>query len=424
MTITATRLHIDVEESERWRRTLSVRVPADLVREERDRAARRLAGTLKLPGFRKGKVPASVVKKQYGPTLQKETLDRIIGEAYRTALTERALQPISEGEVEKVDYKPEDDLTFRISFDVRPDIRIQRISGFTVERPHVPVTDAEVEQVIAQLRDRAGTWHPADDRGPALDGDLVTVSIERLGDEGESEDQAQGYQLIVGEGDAIPDVEAAIRTLDPGTSSEFTVRFPDDFADPERRGQEQQLRISVVDRRTKELPALDDAFARSVGEFEDLDTLRARVRADLEQEAADRADSIATIRLLDQILEANPFEVPRSMVDRYMESVLGDTSKAGPQEIGAAKARIRPDAELGVKRMILINQIADLHGLHATKEGLSARLREMAEREGTTHARVRARLEKAGRLDSVRRELTDRRVLGFLRERSEVRDGA
>ena len=422
MTITATRLQIDVEESERWRRTLSVRVPAELVREERDRAAKRLAGKLKLPGFRKGKVPASVVKKQYGSTLQKETLDRVIGEAYRTALTERTLQPISDGEVEKVDYEPEEDLTFRISFDVRPDIQIQRISGFTVERPQVPVTDAEVEQVIAQLRDQAGIWHAADDPGPALDGDLVTVRIERLGDDGEPEGETQGYQLIVGEGDAIPDVEAAIQTLDPGTSGEFTVRFPDDFSNPDRRGAEQRLRISVVDRRTKELPALDDAFARSVGEFEDLDALRARVRADLEQEAADRADSMATVRLLDQILEANPFEVPRSMVDRYMESVLGDTSKAGPQEIEEAKARIRPDAELGVKRMILISRVADLRGLDATAEDLSARLAEMAEREGTTPAQVRAQLQKAGRLDGVRRELTDRKVLGFLREQSEIRD--
>ena len=422
MTITATRLQIDVEESERWRRTLSVRVPAELVREEHDRTAKRLAGKLKLPGFRKGKVPASVVKKQYGSTLQKETIDRVIGEAYRSALAERALQPISEGEVEKVDYNPEADLTFRISFDVRPDIQIQRISGFTIERPRVPVADAEVEQVIAQLRDRAGTWHPADDPGPALDGDLVTVRIERLGDDGQPEGETQGYQLIVGEGDAIPDVEAAIQTLDPGTSGDFTVRFPDDFSNPERRGQEQRVRISVVDRRTKELPALDDALARSVGEFDDLDALRDGVRADLEQEAAVRADSVATVRLLDQILEANPFEVPRSMVDGYVESVLGDTSKVGPQEIEAAKARIRPDAELGVKRMMLISRVAEQHGLHASTEDLSARLGEMAEREGTTPAQVRAQLEKAGRLDGLRRELTDRKVLGFLREQSEIHD--
>jgi trigger factor len=422
MTITSTQLQIDVQERERWRRTLSVTVPAEVVSEERSRTIKRLAGKLKLPGFRKGKVPASVVEKQYGPTLQKETLDRVIGEAYRTALTERALQPISEAEVETIDYKPEEDLTFRISFDVRPDIRIERTSGFEVERPRVPVTDPEVEQVIARLRDQAGTWNPAADPGPALDGDLVTVRIAHLDDDGEPNGEPQGYQLIVGDGDAIPDVEAAIQTLDPGTSGDFTVRFPDDFPNPDRRGEEQRLRISVIDRRTKELPPLDDAFAKAVGDFESLDALRTRIRADLEAEAAGHADSVATVRLLDAILAANPFEVPRSMVERYIESVLGDTSKASPQEVEQAKAEVRPDAELGVKRMFLINHVADQHGLHATQEDVSARIAEMAEGGGVTPAQVRAQLEKAGRLDGLQRELTDRKVFAFLREQSEIRD--
>src|SRR5690606_37657835 len=135
---------------------------------------------------------------------------------------------------------------------------------------------------------------PAPDPGPALDGDLVTVRIARLGDDGEPEGEPQGYQLVVGDGDAIPDVEAAIQTLDPGSTGDFTVRFPDDFPNAERRGEEQRLRITVVDRRVKELPALDDDFARSVGEFESLDALRARIRTDLEEEAAAHADSVAT----------------------------------------------------------------------------------------------------------------------------------
>jgi trigger factor len=230
--------------------------------------------------------------------------------------------------------------------------------------------------------------------------------------------------MIVGDGDAIPDVEAAIQTLDPGTTGDFTVRFPDDFPNEARRGEEQRLRITVVDRRTKELPAADDAFARSVGEFETLDALRTRVRADLEEEAQAHADTVATVRLLDAILEANPFEVPRSMVERYLESVLGDTSKANPQEVEQTRAQIRPDAELGVKRMMLISRVADLHGLHATGEELAARIADMADRTGISPAQARAQLEKADRLGSLDRELTDRKVFAFLREQSEIRDEA
>jgi trigger factor len=424
MTIPSAQLQIDVEERERWRRTLSVTVPAELVRQERERTVKRLAGKLKLPGFRKGKVPAAMVEKQYGPTLQRETLDRVIGEAYRTAITERSLEPISQAEVEDVEYRPESDsdLRFRISFDVRPEIRIERLGGFRVARPDVPVSEAEVDQVMHRLREQAGVWKPAGDPGPALDGDLVTVRIVRLEDGGEPEGEGQGYQLIVGDGDAIPDVEAAIQTLAPGTTGDFTVRFPDDFPNPERRGEEQRLRISVVDRRTKELPALDDAFARAMGEFDSLDALRARVRADLEEEARINADGVATVRLLDAILEANPFEVPRSMVERYIEAVMGDTSKADPEEVERTREQIRPDAELGVKRTVLITRVADAHGLHATPEEFSARIAEMAERAKITPAQARAQLDKAGRLESLERELTDRKVFAFLREKSEIRD--
>jgi FKBP-type peptidyl-prolyl cis-trans isomerase (trigger factor) len=126
-----------------------------------------------------------------------------------------------------------------------------------------------------------------------------------------------------------------------GRPANFAVRFPDDFPNAERRGEEQRLRIHVVDRRMKELPALDDAFARSVGEFETVEALRARIRADLEEEAAVHADSVATVRLLDAILEANPFEVPLSMVERYIDGVLGDTSKADPAEVQRAREEIR-----------------------------------------------------------------------------------
>src|SRR5262245_52106132 len=333
MTIASAQLRIDVQEQERWRRKVSVTVPAAVVRQERQQVVKQLASRVRLPGFRKGKVPAAVVEKQYGSALQKETLDRVIAEAYRTALAEHALQPISEGEVEKVDWQPEADLTFEISFDVRPRIELGRLSGFRVTRPRPEVGDADVQRVIERLRDQAATWKPIDDGQPAMEGELVSVRIARLKDDGEPDGEPQHYQLVVGEGDAIPDVEAAIMEVAPGQTREFTVRFPMDFPNEARRGEEQRLRITVVDRRTKELPAVDDAFAKTVGEFDTLDALKARVRADLDEESVAHAEGVVAGRLLDAVLEANPFEVPRSMVDKYIETMLGDTSKAEPGAI-------------------------------------------------------------------------------------------
>ena len=422
MSIPSAQLRIDVQEQERWRRKVSVTVPADVVRQERQQIVKQLASRLHLPGFRKGKVPAAVVERQYGQALQKETLDRVIGEAYRTALAEHALQPISEGEVEKVDWQPEADLTFEISFDVRPHIELSRLSGFRITRPRPEVADADVARVLERLRDQAATWKPIDDGQPAMEGELVSVRMQRLNDAGEPDGDPQHYQLVVGEGDAIPDVEAAIMEVAPGQTKEFTVRFPMDFPNEARRGEEQRLQITVVDRRTKDLPALDDEFARTVGEFETLDALRERARKDLEEESEAHADAVVAGRLLDAVIEANPFEVPRSMVDRYVETMLGDTSKADPAAVERARAQLGPDAEVSVKRLIAIERIADTQGLRATPDDVDARIAQLAEAGGATPAQARAQLQKNNRIEALTRELTERKVLDYLKAQSEVRD--
>lgn len=392
------------------------------MKQERAVVVKHLASRLKLPGFRKGKVPTSVVENQYGPELQKETLDKVIQEAYRAALAEHSLQPISEGEVENVDYVPEEDLTFRISFDVRPKIEVPRLSGFKVERPRVQVGEAEEDKVLDRLRDRSAVWRPVQDDGPAQEGDTVTVQLTPLGEGDLPEGEPQGYQMVVGEGDAIPDVEAAILRLAVGAAGDFTVRFPMDFADEAKRGEEQRLRISVLDRRVKELPPLDDEFARSVGDFDNVDALRARIRTDIEEEASADAEETVNKQLLNTLVEANPFDVPRSMVDRYVESLLGDTSKAEPEVVARAREQILPEAERGVKRILVIDHVAEVRDIHATEDEVGRRVAELAEMGGTTPAQARAQLQKAGRLEGLEREITERKVIEFLREQSEIID--
>ena len=194
------------------------------------------------------------------------------------------------------------------------------------------------------------------------------------------------------------------------------------FDDEARRGEEQRLRISVLDRRVKELPQLNDDFARSVGDFDSVDTLRVRVRSDLEEEASAGAEGTVNKQLLNLLVEANPFDVPRSMVDRYVESLLGDTSKADPDSVARTREQIRPEAERGVKRILVIDHVAELREIHATEEDVGQRVAELAELGGTTPAQVRAQLQKAGRLEGLEREITERKVIEFLREQSEISD--
>jgi trigger factor len=418
MTAKPSDLLIELEEQEAWRRRLTVTVPAGSVQTERRKVIQKLGGRLKLPGFRKGRIPDNVVEQRFGQAVDQELLDKVIGEAYRKALQIEALEPISEGQVEKVDYVPREDLTFSISFDVQPVVELGRLGGFTVQKPKIEVAEEDVERVLERLRDQAGVWKPAE-VGEAKEGNLVTLDIQRLED-GEPAGESRPYEIVLGDGEAIPEVEDAVRTLAVGETGDFTVTFPDDFPDEERRGERQHLRISLQAQKEKEVPDLSDEFARSMGDFQDLQTLTARVREDLEREASDQAESAVRSQLVENLLEANPFEVPRSMAERYMESVLGDTSKLNPEVVAETRERLRPEAEKVVKRILVVDRVAELQGLKATEEEVDDRIQEIAEKNDAKPAQVYANLQKAGSLDALEREITEKKVYDFLKGESTV----
>jgi len=439
MTVDASQLQVSVEEQERWRRSMSVTVPASIVHREEQRAAKNLASRARLKGFRKGRVPTKVIESRFGGTLRQEALDKLIGEAYRTALAAQDLKPISEGAIEEVSYEPEQDLVFSISFDVQPQIDVARLGGFAVERPVADVKDEHVDQVLTRIQEQNGAWRPVEE-GQPQERDLVSVRIKKLlgdadeepegdADDGAAEansadegDEGKEYEFLLGQGDALPDIETAIKSLETGASGEFDVSFPQDFPDESRRGDSERVRITLVSRKIQELPELDDELAKQVGDFETLDDLKARIREDLTKEADQEVENVVRGRLMDLVLDANPFEVPVSMVDRYADGVIGDQPNLDPEKLEEIRASIRGEAERAVKRILLIEEVADTQGLAASEEDIDNRVEEIAEANNSTAAKVYADLQKAGRLEMLERELTERKVFDFLKEQSEITD--
>lgn len=419
MNLDVSSLQISVQEEERWRRRMRVTVPAAIVKEEERKAAKKLAGQARLKGFRKGHVPSKVIESRFGGALRQEALDRLIGTAYREALSAEALRPISEGELQELQYEPDTDLTFSIAFDVEPVFDVEKLGGFVVERPAREVTDEQIDAVLARIQEQNGVWQPADDGHPE-DGNLVSVKIARLGDDGEPTDDGRDYDLVVGQGDAIPDIEAAIRSLAVGATGDFDITFPDDFQDESRRGDGERIRVTLLSRKTLDVPELDDDLARQVGDFETLDDLKGKVREDMEKEAAQQSEGVVRGRLLDLIVEANPFDVPASMVARYADGVLGDTKNIPEDRLREFQEQIRPEAERAVKRILVIERIAETQSLGATEDDLDARIQQIAEANNTDAAKVYAEFQKAGRLEALERELTEKAVFEFLMEKSEI----
>lgn len=427
MSIDVSRLDIEVRDEAQWRRTLAITIPADIVTAERRKIAKTLARQVRIPGFRAGKIPPSVIEKRFGPALDREMVDKVVGDAYKEALDSQELRPISEGEIQKLDFEPEQDLAFEISFDVEPTYEFSRLTGFSVTRPATQVGDEEVDRVVERLREQQGSWVPVEEGRPEA-GDLVSLTATQLNDEGEDELEPHDYDLQLGQGDAIEDVESAVYTLEVGQEGEFEVTFPDDFPNEERRGLSQKLRLKLRERKVRELPELDDDFARSVGEFEDLEALTSRIREDLEKEANDQAEGAVRGQLLDAIIDANPFDVPGSMVDRYIDSVLGQAGQGqvdpNDERMQVVREQFRPEAERAVKRMLVIEKVAEAKELAATEDDVDDRIEKIAEANDTSASEVYGRFQKSGRLEQIERELTEQKVFEYLKSESEIVDGA
>ena len=419
MAVDVSNLQISVTEHERWRRSMSVTVPASVVQEEEQNAARQLAGRARLKGFRKGRVPTKLIEQRFGGSLKKETLDKLISDTYRSALAAQELRPISEGEIEEVNYEPDQDLVFSIAFDVQPVVELSTLSGFVLERPAAEVNDEHVDQVLERVREQHGAWKPVEE-GKPVDTDLVSVRIAKI--EGEEVDEGKEYEFTLGQGDALPDIENGIKTLDINEVGDFDVSFPADFPDESRRGNTERIQVTILERKERELPALDDELAKQVGEFETVEELKARVQEDLAKDAEQQAESVVRGRLLDMVLDANPFEVPKSMVDRYADGVIGEQQKMDEERKAEVRESIRPEAERAVKRILIVEEVATSQSLTATDDDIDARVEEIAEANNSTPAQVYAGLQKSGRLEMLERELTETRVFDYLKEQSEITD--
>lgn len=421
--IPASELEITVEEGAGSTRHLTVEIPADRVERIRERERKQLGSSLNLDGFRPGKVPARVVEERYGEVVDERVRRTGVEEGVRQALRDAEIQPVSQPEVRNVRYQRGGDLVFEAEVEVAPTLELERIGGFRIEEPSTEVSDEDVEEVLTRLREDEAVWEPVT-RAPA-DGDQVAVRILPLDEEGEpdpaDEEEKEPYRFELGEGYAIPDVEDAIRTLEPGETDDFDVRFPDDFDNETLAGTDRRLRIELLEVKEKGLPPLDDEFASRIGDFESVEELRGAVVEDLEQHRREEADEAVRRSLLDSIIEANPFEVPEAMVDRYLDRVIDAPEDVDPEQLQEARKEFYPRAEQEVKRQMVVDHLMEREGYEATDEELEERIREIAGRREMEPDELRRQLARQQQLEGVRRHIATEKLFDRLREESEVR---
>jgi trigger factor len=307
-----------------------------------------------------------------------------------------------------------------VELEVRPELELERIGGFAVVREQPAIGDQQVEEVLQRLRAENAVWKPRENETPVA-GDMATVEITPLDDATSAEpSRPRRYQIVIGEGQALPAVEDAVRTLTAGEEADFDVALPESPDAPEGPTRPHRMHIRMIEVQAPQLPELDDEFARGLGDFNDLDTLRARVREDLEREAAREAERGLRMQLVQNIIEANPFDVPQSMVQNYLERVMPEREGGDAGQLQEMRTQMWPAAEQALKRMLVLERIAELEALRATPAELDQRIDELAERLGRPRGEVIGQLRKNGRLDELEQEITEEKVFEYLKALSEI----
>ncbi|HUR93508.1 MAG TPA: trigger factor [Gemmatimonadales bacterium] len=397
-------------------KSLRVTVPVDRVQQAEAKALKYYVQRARLPGFRPGKAPEAVVRKRFGDAIRQSVLEEVIRESWETAQSSESLKPITDPSIRNLKFEAGSPIEFDLLVEVRPELKLERTGGFRVERRVAEVTDTAVEEQLARVQEQKAAWIPVEGVKPSP-GQMVRVEVAPLDESGAG--ASQPYDLVLGQNQAIPDLEERIMTLLPGEQTDAEVRFPDDHPDEARRGQTRRVRVTLHDVKRQELPTLDDAFAREVGDFESLDALRSAIRQDMEREAGREADAGVRQALVQQIVEANQVQAPESLVHRLMHG-YADMYKVPPEQLQQFEQQFHEIAEGQVRRDLVLDAVVEANGLRATEEELDRRVAELATVRGVPAGELYGTLQKANRLPELERAITEEKAFAHLLSQSTI----
>ena len=401
-------------------RVLQVTVPVDRVRAAESKAVRQYASRVLVPGFRPGKAPEAVVRKRLHEEIRQAVLQEIIREGWDVARESESLKPVADPSVRNLKFEDGQPVEFELFVEVKPELKLERLGGFTVTRTVDAVSEEQVAEQLERLREQKASWLPVEGARPTP-GQMVGGEVAPI--EGDVVHAAKPFSMVLGSGQAVPALEEQIMGLLPGETVDADIRFPDDYPDESRRGQTRRVRITLADVKRQDLPPLDDALAREVGDFETLDALKAAVRADLEADAGRAADSRVREELVNLLAEANNVVAPPSMIERALQAFAYAYQIPAEQYEGFT-AQFRPIAIQQVRRDLVLNAVSEQERLRATEAELDERIARIAAARGTSPASVYKSLEEAKRLPELERSITEDKVFTYLLSQSTVTEAA
>ncbi len=412
-------------------RTVTVEIPAEVVTQERDKIVQQYAKVARVPGFRKGKVPAGVVRTRFQQDINEEIVRNLVPKAFREETQKQGLAPISQPQVTDLHMHDGEPLKFTAEFEILPEIPTEGYEKIKVEHPQVNVTDEEVEETVSNLREQRATYDPIEDRA-AENGDFVQISFEGRDKADADAKPVEVPSILVelGGKNTVEEFTTNLMGTKPGDEKTFDVAYAADYGDQRLAGKTVEYHVKVSSLKKKVLPELDEEFIKELGgDFKTAEELRAKIREGMEHEKKHRAEHEGKDKLVDELVKLHEFPVPQAMVESQIETRLERGLRALAQQGMRAEDMRKMDfhrlrdgqreaATREVKASLLLEKIADAEKVEVSDEEMDQQIAGLARQSQQTPEQVRSRLTQDGSLDRIRTQIRNEKTLDLLYSRS------
>jgi trigger factor len=401
------------------KKSVEVEIPVELIERESARVTTDFARQAKIPGFRPGKVPASVVRNRFAKDIQEEVMSRLLPLTFREAISERGVEPVGDPHLEHVDAFVEGaPIRYKAEFEIKPQFELREFRGVEVDDPKIEVSEADVDEMVERLREQASAYRPIEDRG-LEEGDYGVIDIVSTPEGGEAKSDSGHFRL--GEESPLPELHDALRGKKPGESASFDKVHGEDAQQEAWRGRTVRHDVTVKEIRVQEKPEVTDEFASAVGGWESVDAMREAIRADIRRHRESEALRFKRNQIGDALIAAHDFEVPETLVEEELGRSLNNYARfLASQGVDLQTATLdwrkvgeefRPDAIKRVKRSLILEQIAKKENLTVSDVEVDAEIRRASKEADREFADVKHKMKHDGGYEALRASLAQEKAL-------------
>jgi trigger factor len=412
------------------RREMELEIPAEEVSKKIESVAKEFARIANVPGFRRGKAPVSLIRRKFAEDIKGEVLQSLVPERVEKAVAEQKLTPISQPQVDKLDFNEGQPLKFRAVFEVLPEFELGDYKNLAFEMPTMEITEEDVKKTLEEMRERAATFAPVEGRA-IQDGDFAQVKLLGTPEGGGDPLQADSVLCHIGAEETMEPFNTNLRGATAGEHKNFDVEYPADYRDPKLAGKKYHCAVEVLGIKTKKLPELTDDFAKDVSDATTLEELKKKVREGLDHQRDHKHKELLHERVLAEIVKLHDFPVPESLVEHQMdvrlERVVRSLAAQGvdPRAVNVDWVALRQRqvawARDDVKAELVIDRIATAESIDVTEEELTHELEHMASHSGESAETLRASLTKHGTLDRMKAKLRSDKTLDWLAQNAKIK---